>query len=343
VDNAFLNLGLELRSRLVPNDIPDGHRLCLLPDGPLNVLPFAALPAEKAALPLDYQSLRYLNGQVSLHYAYSARVWQELETATNPDYAYDVIAFAPEFKGEAPEEASVRAARLRAGERALEALSPLAFNTPEVDEVTALVRHAKAYTGKSADRQAFLAELGNARILHLSTHGVVNLTDPELSFIAFSQLGDSLEYEEMLYYNDLSGLPVRAELAVLSACETSLGAYVPGETSLSLASAFTAAGAKSTLTSLWQVDDAATKDLMVRFYQELTEGADRGEALRRALLSHQQSDDYTHPYYWSAMTLYGDAGPLDLQAGAWYLGWPLYALLAFLLVGAGVFLSRRRR
>lgn len=314
LDAAFMENGTQLYRQLLGEPVTSS-RVCILPDGPLTVLPFGALPVEEATAPLEYDQVKYFQDDAAIHYAYSARVWLQLTQQPAAEYDQNLLALAPTFRGETSATTLTRAVKLRDGERALTGLSPLKFNRPEVEEIVGLIPRSTAFYGADADRQHFLDNLTGARIIHLSTHGVVNAAEPALSFVAFSQLGDSLEYEEMLYYNDLSALPLTAELAVLSACETSLGAYVPGETSLSLSSAFTAAGARSTLTTLWQVDDAATKDLIVNFYRELAAGKDRSTALKTAQEIHQQGGDYAHPFYWSAMTLYGDAGSLALESG----------------------------
>lgn len=319
LDRAFLEGGARLRTDLLGGlRLVKGGRICVLPDGPLALLPFAALPlSADYSLPLDYGKVGFLIDETTPHYAYSARSWRENVRAEPLDYELDLLAFAPTFNGgKSPSKVS-RTARFRQGERALTGLAPLVFNRAEVEEIARLVPRSEAFVAEGANRVNFLDNLGRACIVHLSTHSLVNTTAPELSFVAFSQRGDSLEYAEMLYFNDLSALHVRSELAVLSACETALGAYVPGETTLSLASAFMAAGARSTLTTLWQVDDAATRDLMVGFYTRLAAGNGRSEALAEAMRAHGASADFAHPYYWSATTLYGAAGPVDLWQKPW--------------------------
>lgn len=337
LDRLFLEQGVGLYQQLFAGlELREGSRLCILPDGPLSVLPFAALPlTTEAELPLNYQTLAYLHGRYTVHYAYSARSWRGNVRAAPLDYELNVLAFAPAFNGKKGTVNSNRGIRLRDGDRALTALSSLAFNRAEVDEITRMTPWSEAFVAEEANRSNFIDNLGRARILHLSTHGLVNAAHPELSFVAFTQRGDSLEYDEMLYYNDLSSLPVQTEMAVLSACETALGTYAPGETTLSLASAFTAAGARSTLTTLWQVDDAATKGLMVDFYRRIGEGDSRGHALGEAMRMHQQSAEYAHPFYWSAMTLYGNAGPIALRGEPWLRSRAPYLLLVipFLLAG----------
>ena len=111
-----------------------------------------------------------------------------------------------------------------------------------------------------------------------------------------------------------------ADLVCLSACRTALGREAGGEGYLGFAQAFFAAGARSLLLSLWSVDDRATALLMQRFYQNLrlTSPAEerrtsKAEALREAKAWLRNYTDafgrrpFSHPYFWSAFILIGDA------------------------------------
>jgi CHAT domain-containing protein len=113
----------------------------------------------------------------------------------------------------------------------------------------------------------------------------------------------------------------RAELVVLSACETGLGETAGGEGVLGLQRAFQVAGARSVVASLWKVDDEATRKLMERFYEEMWQkGRPRLEALRQAQLTvlregyargmvrRDKADkaDRVPPFYWAAFVLSGD-------------------------------------
>ena len=102
----------------------------------------------------------------------------------------------------------------------------------------------------------------------------------------------------------------QTDLVVLSACETGLGKVAGGEGILGLQRAFQVAGARTVVASLWSVDDAATGQLMVRFYQGLKEGRRKDEALRDAMLAVKQPKPA--PYYWAAFQLSGDARPIKL-------------------------------
>ncbi len=342
LDADFLRIGTGLSNDLLPAPLLETlHRraaaLVILPDGALNYLPFAALPLGKHEGPVDYRKLEYLQSGRSIQYAYSARFLLRAEKAA-PRKSVNLLAFAPTFRGSSPVGATSRAvlgSQATTNLRALPGMQPLRFNGEEVAAVSALVPGGQVFVGPTATLGNFLARAATARILHLSSHGMVNGSDPNLSFVAFTQRGDSLEIEELLFYNDLSALELDCELAVLSACETSLGKLSRGETALSLASAFSAAGARSTLTTLWQVDDAATKELVVRFYEELAAGKDRTTALAAAQTAHRESADYAHPYYWSAMTLHGAGGPLalDVATPVWYLYVAVAAVISLGLWG----------
>jgi tetratricopeptide (TPR) repeat protein len=341
LDEAFQDRGLGLVQRLFYGNsrrctIP-AEDMLIIPDGALCFLPFSCLPRTPSEAPLDYGTYDYFAKDRSISYAYSASVLLAQNRRESVEYTKNLLAFAPTFNGGAVPFGKRQINQINL--RALEGLRPLQYNREEVEEISAFIPRSLPFYGKKATREQFLETMGSARIVHLSSHGTVNAADPRLSFVAFSQLGDSLELEELLYFNDLSSLSLNAELVVLSACETSLGEYVPGETTLSLASAFAASGAKSTLTTLWSVDDAATKDLMVQFYKELAEGKSRSEALAFAQQAHRAGMDYAHPYYWSAMTLYGTGGPIAFAAAfPWRI---ILGGMALIIAICGFFLRKR--
>ncbi len=108
---------------------------------------------------------------------------------------------------------------------------------------------------------------------------------------------------------DLSG----TDLVVLSACETGVGKVLTGEGVLGLRQAFRVAGASSTVMSLWKVNDEATAELMVQFYQGLADGKPKSEALRLAANKLRSQEKWKHPAYWSAFLFSGDDGLLSIK------------------------------
>jgi len=103
------------------------------------------------------------------------------------------------------------------------------------------------------------------------------------------------------------------QLVVLSACESGVGAAPSGDGVYGMRRALALAGAESQVVSLWRVNDAATTELMRRFYGELAQGTGRAEALRRAKLGLLEHPQFAHPYYWAAFILAGDWAPLDQE------------------------------
>ena len=103
------------------------------------------------------------------------------------------------------------------------------------------------------------------------------------------------------------------ELVVISGCESGLGDIKNGDGIYGLKRAISVAGAKSSLLSLWKVDDQATAVFMKSFYERLIAGEGRAEALintQREFRNHKNKN-YRHPYFWAAFQLSGDWRPID--------------------------------
>jgi CHAT domain-containing protein len=98
---------------------------------------------------------------------------------------------------------------------------------------------------------------------------------------------------------------MRAELVVLSACQTGLGDLKQAEGTVGMQRAFLARGAHGLLTSLWSVGDSATTVLMQNFYQNWLAGGHRAEALRLAQVAVASIPMFHHPRFWAAFQLVG--------------------------------------
>ncbi len=103
------------------------------------------------------------------------------------------------------------------------------------------------------------------------------------------------------------------ELVVLSACSTGEGDIRTGEGVYGLQRALTVAGARTTLLSLWKVDDEATAAFMEAFYTRLKGGAGRADALAatQAEFRNHPNTAWRQPYYWAAWQLTGDWRPIQ--------------------------------
>jgi CHAT domain-containing protein len=150
--------------------------------------------------------------------------------------------------------------------------------------------------------------LADYRILHLATHGFVNPAHPELSGLVLSLVdANGRSRSGFLRAHDIFNLELGAELVVLSACRSALGAEIRGEGLMSITRGFMYAGASRVMASLWKVDDEATAELMQRFYtahvkMRLTAAA----ALRQAQLEMSASSRWSSPRYWAAFVLQGE-------------------------------------
>ena len=164
--------------------------------------------------------------------------------------------------------------------------------------------------GFDADRtMALSSELGQYKIVHWATHGVVDVENPEMSGIFFSMVGpDGNSKTGFVQLHDIYNMDLsHSELVVLSACETALGKEVRGEGLVGLSRGFIYAGASSVVASLWKVDDRATNQLMTQFYKGLfEEGLTTSAALRQAKLKVWQQPRYRMPFYWAAFELQGE-------------------------------------
>jgi CHAT domain-containing protein len=151
-------------------------------------------------------------------------------------------------------------------------------------------------------------ELEQYRYVHFSTHGLLNSVHPELSGVVFSLVNERGEAQDgFLRAHEIYNLRLRAELVVLSACQTGVGKEIRGEGLVSLTRGFIHAGAPRVVVSLWDVSDWGTTELMVRFYHGmLKEGMPPAAALRAAQVSLMNDKRWASPYYWAPFTLQGE-------------------------------------
>jgi CHAT domain-containing protein len=151
--------------------------------------------------------------------------------------------------------------------------------------------------------------------IHISTHGVPVGDDPEIVQLAFNPAGDG--DNGWLNFYEILNLNLNADLVVLSACRTGVGKRNNGEGNLNLAWAFRKAGAKSAIISLWDVSDYASSQIMPAFYEYLSKGYSKPEALRLAKLSFIKNHDQmaASPYFWAAFDFVGSHENIMLKTG----------------------------
>lgn len=186
-----------------------------------------------------------------------------------------------------------------------EAGPPTAFGVP-VDDIPAVREEIEDFAGRFGESRAFLGDLAtldafrrvapNAGLLHVATHGVHRPDNPMFSGLRFA--------DGWLAAADLYALDLRAEIVVLSACESSAATLDPGNEHLGLIRGFMYAGVPSLVGSLWAVKDRHTYELMTALYRRLAAGETLSRALRGAQLELRER--HPNPYHWAAFTVTGD-------------------------------------
>lgn len=245
-------------------------RLIVVPHGVLHYLPFSALHNGTAYLVDDY-SIR-VEPSASVLELIKGRPSQGPMNALilgNPDLG------KPEFSLRHAEE--------------------------EAAAIAKLFRDALVLLRSSATRSAVTSQGERYALLHFATHGIFEDKAPLNSALLLSPDADS---DGRLTVGDLYALRLNADLVTLSACETALGHLASGDDIVGFTRGLLYAGARSIVSSLWSVDDLATRDLMVSFYSGLRT-LDKREALRQAQLAVKKSRP--HPFYWAAFILTGRA------------------------------------
>jgi len=183
------------------------------------------------------------------------------------------------------------------------------------EEVKALARlygaaRSKVYVGADAREDRVKSEAGAAGILHFSTHGTLNNAAPMYSYLTLAEVGPN--DDGLLEAWELMQLDLKADLAVLSACETARGRIGAGEGVIGFSWAMFIAGVPSTVVSQWKVDSASTRDLMVNFHRALLSPTGpkprKTDALRQAALKLMRNPETSHPFYWAGFVLIGDGG-----------------------------------
>ncbi len=137
-------------------------------------------------------------------------------------------------------------------------------------------------------------------VVHLATHGKFSSNPEETFILTWDNLLKVKNFDNLLRQSDSSGSGT-IELLVLSACKTAEG---DTRAALGLAGVAVRAGARSTLATLWSVDDESTTELMSQFYRDLNSGVTKAEALRQAQLAVFAKEE--RPYFWAPYVLVGN-------------------------------------
>ncbi len=318
-------------------------RLLIVADGALQYLPFAALPAPSAQgadrrtaarpLVLDHEIVNLPSASLlavlrrefadrqpaartvavladPVFQADDARV--KLSLASKSGHGSTPIQKPPptSINASGPSSSLGRALRSVRGEGRA-GLRRLLFSRDEAEAIMSMTPRQSGLEALDfqANRKLVMSDaLNQYRFVHFSTHGLLDSRHPELSGLVLSLVDETGQPQEgFLRLHEIYDLRLNADLVVLSACQTGLGKEVKGEGLIGLTRGFMYAGAPRVMASLWEVDDAATAELMKRFYRGvLQEKLPPAAALRAAQIEMLKKRHWQSPYYWGAFVLQGE-------------------------------------
>ncbi len=253
--------------RDVLNGLPKEDLLVLIPDGPLERLPFAAL--------VDPRTGHFLLEDRVIGFAPSATLYlrmlerdRDLVRKSRPgllvvgDPAFDPLAFP--------------------------GLTRLSNADREADRIAALYPAVTLLTGREASKERFLTEAGRSTLVHYAGHTLVNPVAPALSCLVLAGRGRSAA----LYAQEIQGAVFgKTRMVVLASCDTAAGASSRSEGVISLARSFLSAGVPTVVATSWQIEDKAAAHLFPIFHQKLREGQPVMTALRSAQLELLRDPD----------------------------------------------------
>jgi CHAT domain-containing protein/tetratricopeptide (TPR) repeat protein len=309
-------------------------KIFISPDNILSYLPFETIPTSSdSPEKIRYKDLSYLMNSYDISYTYSATFMSESGkkafSTTNK-----LIAFAPNY----PEPIDIQSL-LMSRQAGMGVLNDLPYARREAEYVTDLTG-GKLYENSEAKESVYKNESGKYDIIHLAMHTLLNDKDPMHSTLIFSHSNDSLD-DGYLKTFEIYGIPLKAKMVVLSSCNSGAGQLNSGEGILSLARGFIYSGSQSVIMSMWEIEDKSGTEIVEMFYKNLKNGYPKSVALRKARIAFLKNADQlrSHPYFWSALVVYGNNTPLYYSK---YLKIGTVTLFAILLASLGFYFWKRK-
>ncbi|HVE57133.1 MAG TPA: CHAT domain-containing protein [Pyrinomonadaceae bacterium] len=315
------NLSREILSP-VAGEVKNAKQIVVIADGGLQLIPFSALTLTPDAVyqPVastieivnapSFASLAFLRENKASRQKSSDKL---LAVFADPvfqedDERFEIKSPTPKNPSDVKDLSNNLAMVLR--DFGLDRLARLPFSGFEAREIGKFAPEQTVLAlGTDASRQNFLrGDFNSYRILHFATHGFLNQQNPELSGLVLSLYDENRNPQNgFLRVIDLYSLHLNTDLVVLSACQTALGKDIDGEGIVGLTRGFMYSGASGVVSSLWKVEDAATAELMKRFYRAmLKDNQTPSAALRTAQNELRQIPRFSNPRFWSGFTLNGE-------------------------------------
>jgi tetratricopeptide (TPR) repeat protein len=297
----FGESGRALFEALLPNEARTAANLIVVPDGALYGLPFETLIDAAGKAFIDNHTVWY-EPSATVHYLLARHHPQ-------PPPTLPLLAVAAGTDGLGTPTGAVRRNMFDVRGASLPALPAANSEARLVGE--AMGSQSVVITGRAATESAVKKQpLARYRVLHFAVHGLAAPDHPERAGLVF--FPDEAAAEDGLWQlRDIARSKLSADLVTLSACRAGSGKVLGSAGTVSLVTAFLAAGARSVVANLWDSDDTFTKTLMGSFYRHLAQHMLAAEALRQAKLEMRARYGAEAPaYLWAGFTLTGINGPI---------------------------------
>lgn len=286
LDKNYAAISTKLYNMLLkPLPVKEYDNIVIVTDGYLGYLPFETLQDKPG---------KYFFQEHAVSYSTSLKIW-EIQNMPRENNGYRMGAFSPDYdlKLASVSKDNTITALVRSG------LYELPGAQDEAKNIAAFF-NGDLFLKEAASKANFLANSPNYNLLHLAMHAVTDEENDNESNLIFNN-------NEKLFFSELYEMNIPADMAVLSACNTGNGAIKNGEGIMSISRAFTYAGVKCTVISLWQVPDKETSEIMISFYENLKNGEPKDVALANAKKKFLQNNPLkTHPFYWAGFIVNGD-------------------------------------
>lgn len=315
------------------------ENIIIIPDGVLFNLSFETLTKNKIA-GFGELATKSLLAKYNISYNYSLLLLNENQKTI--DYSNNFVAFAPEFTHQMKKEYVIALSDSLSIDKTYLTLLSQPFSADLVKEYSRVFK-GTSFLNEKASKLLFTNVAKEHKIIHIGTHAESNNISPELSRLIFAKNAGDLTSinDNSLYAYEIYDQNLSSNIAILTACETGKPAFQAGEGMISLAHAFNYAGSESILTSLWQIDEQSSTEIIELFYNYIARGLPKDKALRQAKLDYISTavGRTISPQYWAGLVLIGDASPIEITSSK---KWVLWLVLGMILIGAVVYFFRRK-
>lgn len=324
----------------VVEKIPKNEKLIISPSSELLTIPFEFLISdyEPNQSSYNYSDKNFLVADYSISYSPSASVYIE-EVQNRLAVNNKVLIVGDPAIDNQSDEFTERRGLLEEEINSPRSITlfPLKYSAEEVNMIGSILKTDHVFLNKDATETNFKENAELSKIIHLSTHSLLYKRQP---LIFFSNFYDP-ENDGFLEASEIVQLKLNSDLVVLSSCSSGLGKIDESEGIIGMTKAFFDAGAKSTIVSLWEVNDKYTSKLMTYFYQKLSTVYNKSEALRLAKIEFIKKNS-PNPYFWAGFILSGNTSKIELESPSSTSPF-VFAGLIILFITISVFLFLRKK